>query len=48
MKCFTKKFEKVNKLDVGRLVPVPVDLSKLSIFLKMMLLKKIYKILRYY
>ena len=32
---------KVNKLGVGKLVPVPVDLSKLSDVLKMMLLKRL-------
>ena len=37
---------KVDKLDVDRLVPVPVYLSKLSDVVKMMLLKKIYIMLR--
>ena len=32
---------KVNKLGVGKLVPVPVDLSKLSDVVKMMLLKRL-------
>ena len=30
----------VNKLDIDKLKPVPTDLSKLSNFVKMMLLKK--------
>ena len=30
----------VDKLDINKLVPVPVDLSKLSDIIKMMLLKK--------
>ena len=30
---------KIDKLDVDKLVPVPVDLSKLSDVVKMMLLK---------
>ena len=33
---------KVDKLDVDKLVSVPVDLSKLSNIVKMMLLKKMY------
>ena len=33
---------KVDKLDVDKLVSVPVDLSKLSNVVKMMLLKKVY------
>ena len=38
---------KVDKLDVDKLVvPVPVDLSKLSDVVKMMLLKKMYVRLR--
>ena len=37
---------KVDKLDVDKLVPVPVDLSKLSDVVKMMLLKKMYIMLR--
>ena len=37
---------KVDKLDVDTFVPVPVDLSKLSDIVKMMLLKKMYVILR--
>ena len=37
---------KVDKLDVDKLVPVHVDLSKLSAVVKMMLLKKIYIMLR--
>ena len=36
---------KVDKLDVDKLVPVPVDLSKLSDVVKMMLLKKMYMML---
>ena len=31
----------VDKLDIDKLVPVPVDLSKLSDIIKMMLLKKL-------
>ena len=31
----------VNKLDIDKLAPVPVDLSKLSDVVKMMLLKKL-------
>ena len=37
---------KVDKLDVDKLVPVPVDLSKRSDVVKMMLLKKMYRIPR--
>ena len=37
---------KVDKLDVDKLVPIPVDLSKLSDVVKMMLLKKMYIMLR--
>ena len=37
-----KSKSKVDKLDVGKLVPVPVGLSKLSDVVKMMLLKKMY------
>ena len=37
---------KVDKLDVDKLVPVPVDLSKLSDAVKMMLVKRIYIMLR--
>ena len=33
---------KVDKLDVDKLVPAVVDLSKLSDVVKMMLLKKMY------
>ena len=31
----------INKLDINKLVPVPVDLSKVSDVVKMMLLKKL-------
>ena len=31
----------VDKLDIGKLAPVPVDLSKLSDVVKMMLLKRL-------
>ena len=34
----------VNKLDIEKLAPVPVDLSKLSAAVKMMLLKKLFMI----
>ena len=34
----------VDKLDIGKLAPVPVDLSKLSDVVKMMLLKKLFMI----
>ena len=34
----------VDKLDIDKLVPGPVDLSKLSDVVKMMLLKKLYMI----
>ena len=34
----------VDKLDIDKLEPVPVDLSKLSDVVKMMLLKKLYMI----
>ena len=34
----------VDKLDIDKLVPVPVDLSKLSDVVKMMLLKEVYMI----
>ena len=34
----------VDKLDIDKLAPVPVDLSKLSDIVKMMLLKKQYMI----
>ena len=37
---------KVDKLDFDKLVPVPVDLSKLSNVVKMMLSKKMYRMLR--
>ena len=37
---------KVDKLDVDILVPTPVDLCKLSDVVKIMLLKKIYLMLR--
>ena len=37
---------KVDKFDVDKLVAVPVDLSKLSDKVKIMLLKKMYIILR--
>ena len=37
---------KVDKLDVDELVPVPVDLSNLYDVLKLMLLKKVYIMLR--
>ena len=37
---------KVDKLDVDKLVPVPVDLSKLRDVVNMMLLKKMYIMLR--
>ena len=36
----------VDKLDVDKLVPVPVDLNTLSDAVKMMLLKKMYMMLR--
>ena len=36
----------VDKLDIDKLVPVPVDLSKLSDVVKMMLLKKLIIILK--
>ena len=36
----------VDKLDVDKLVPVPVDLSKLRDVVNMMLLKKMYIMLR--
>ena len=32
----------VDKLDIGKLVPIPVDLSKLRDVVKMMLLKRMY------
>ena len=38
---------KVDKLDVDKLVPVPVDFSKLNDAAKIILLKKIYLILRW-
>ena len=34
----------VDKLDIDKLAPVPVDLSKLNDVVKMMLLKKLYMI----
>ena len=37
---------KVDKLDVDKLVPAPIDLSKLSDVVKVMLLKKMYIMLR--
>ena len=37
---------KVDKLDVHKLVLIPVDLSKLSDAVKIMLLKKMYIMLR--
>ena len=39
------KFD-VDKLDTDKLLPVPVDLSKLNDVVRMMLLKKIYIMLR--
>ena len=35
---------KVDKLDIDKLAPVPVDLSKLSDVVKMILLKKLFMI----
>ena len=37
----------VDKLDFHKLVPVPVDLSKISDVVKIDLLKKIYIMLKY-
>ena len=37
---------KIHKLDVDKLVPVPVDLSKITDAVKMILLKKMYVMLR--
>ena len=37
---------KVDKLDVHKLVPVPVDLSKLSDLVKFDVVKKMYVMLR--
>ena len=37
---------KVDKLDIDKLVLVPVDLSKLSYIVKIILLRKIYIMLR--
>ena len=37
---------KVDKLDFDKIVPVPVDLSKISDAIEMMLLKKMYVMLR--
>ena len=37
---------KVDELDVDNLVPVPVNLSKISDVVKIMLLKKMYIMLR--
>ena len=34
----------VDKLGIDKLVPVPIDLSKLSNFVKMILLKRVYMI----
>ena len=34
----------IDKLDIDKLVPIPVDLSKLTDVVKMMLLKKMYMI----
>ena len=34
----------VDKLDIDKLVPVPVDLSKLSVVLKNYVVKKLYMI----
>ena len=36
----------VDKLDADKLLPVPIDLSKLSNAVKMVLLKKMYIMLR--
>ena len=36
----------VDKLDADKLLPVPIDLSKLSNAMKMVLLKKMYIMLR--
>ena len=43
---FTNLKSKVDKLYFDKLVPVPVNLSKLSDVVKIMLLKKIYVMLR--
>ena len=37
---------KVDNLDINKLAPLPVDLSKLSDVVKMMLLKRMYIMLR--
>ena len=44
--CSSNLKSKVDKLDVEKLVPADVDLSKLSDVVKIMLLKKIYIMLR--
>ena len=50
--CFVKKTDLANlksdvdKLDIGKLKNLPVDLSKLSDVVKMMFLKKMYIMLR--
>ena len=43
---FSNLKNKVHEVDVDKLVPVPPDLSKLSDVVKMILLKKIYIMLR--
>ena len=43
-----KQFKsKVDKLDIRKLEITPIDLSKVSDVVKMMLFKKIYIVLRY-
>ena len=44
--CSSNLKSKVDKLDVEKLVPADVDLSKLSDVVKIMLLKKMYIMLR--
>ena len=42
----TSNFAKIDKLDVNKLIPIPVDLSKLSDLIKNIVVKKMYIMLR--
>ena len=42
----TSNFAKIDKLDVNKLIPIPVDLGELSDLIKNIVVKKMYIILR--
>ena len=42
----TSNFAKIDKLDVNKLIPIPVDLSELSDLIKNIVVKKMYIIPR--